>query len=161
MTTARSSPTIRPSPRDSTPKATSPTPTIPGSVDSTRTPTRTYPAIPAQGHRFPLPHTRAGPQHHGQAQQSVPKMSWLQDPESAILRHQPTCCTYELNPRNKKIPAPSGFSRRGRETHNLWESRPHQPLGEPPPPPDSPLGGWLGRSAPESPAPDRTRRFPQ
>ena len=39
MTTARSSPTIRPSPRDSTPKATSPTPTIPGSADSTRTPT--------------------------------------------------------------------------------------------------------------------------
>ena len=39
MTTAGSSPTIRPSPRDSTPKATSPTPTIPGSADSTRTPT--------------------------------------------------------------------------------------------------------------------------
>ena len=39
VTTARSSPTIRPSPRDSTPKATSLTPTIPGSVDSTRTPT--------------------------------------------------------------------------------------------------------------------------
>jgi hypothetical protein len=39
MTTARSSPTIRPSPRDSTPKATSPTPTIPESADSTRTPT--------------------------------------------------------------------------------------------------------------------------
>ena len=50
MTTARSSPTIRPSPRDSTPKATSPTPTIPGSADSTRTPTgssgRTCPRAP-------------------------------------------------------------------------------------------------------------------
>ena len=26
-------------------------------------------------------------------------MSWLQDSKSAILRNQPTCCTYELNPR--------------------------------------------------------------
>ena len=26
-------------------------------------------------------------------------MSWLQDSKSAILRNQPTCCTYGLNPR--------------------------------------------------------------
>ena len=53
LTTARSSPTIRPSPRDSTPKATSPTPTIPGSADSTRTPTdssvSTCPRAPISG----------------------------------------------------------------------------------------------------------------
>ena len=53
MTTARSSPAIRPSPRDSTPKATSPTPTIPGSADSTRTPTgssvSTCPRAPISG----------------------------------------------------------------------------------------------------------------
>ena len=24
-------------------------------------------------------------------------MNWLQDSKSAILRNQPTCCTYELN----------------------------------------------------------------
>ena len=27
------------------------------------------------------------------------EMSWLQDSKSAILRNQPTCCTYGLNPR--------------------------------------------------------------
>ena len=30
------------------------------------------------------------------------EMSWLQDSKSAILQNQPTCCTYELNPRWKK-----------------------------------------------------------
>ena len=31
-------------------------------------------------------------------------MSWLQDSKSAILRNQPTCCTYELNPRFRANP---------------------------------------------------------
>ena len=39
-----------------------------------------------------------GRQQHGQAQQPVTEMSWLQDSESAILRNQSTGCTYELNP---------------------------------------------------------------
>ena len=61
MTTARSSPTIRPSPRDLTPKATSPTPTIPGSPDSTRTPTDSSVSIcPRAAISTPA---RAGPQH--------------------------------------------------------------------------------------------------
>ena len=61
MTTARSSPTIRPSPRDSTPKATSPTPTIPGSPDSMRTPTDSSVSIcPRAAISTPA---RAGPQH--------------------------------------------------------------------------------------------------
>ena len=73
------------------------------------------------------------PQHHRPTQQPATEISWLQDPESAILRHQPTCCTYELNPRNKKIPAPQVsaeeaekptiFGNRGRisllESHHL------------------------------------------
>ena len=61
MTTARSSPTIRPSPRDSTPKATSPTPTSPGSPDSMRTPTDSSVSIcPRAAISTPA---RAGPQH--------------------------------------------------------------------------------------------------
>ena len=96
MTTARSSPTIRPSPRDSTPKVASPPLPFLG-ARTQREHQRAHPTIPAQGHRFPLPHTRAGPQHHGQAQQPAPQMPWLQDPQSAVLRDQPACCTYELN----------------------------------------------------------------
>ena len=29
-------------------------------------------------------------------------MNWLQDSKSAILRNQPTCCTYEFNPRSER-----------------------------------------------------------
>ena len=52
-----------------------------------------------KGTDFHIPHTRTGPQYHGQAQQPATEMSWLQDSKSAVLRNQPTCCTYELNPR--------------------------------------------------------------
>ena len=58
VTTARSSPTIRPSPRDSTPKATSLTPTIPGSVDSTRTPTLIRQYLPKGTDFHSLTHTQ-------------------------------------------------------------------------------------------------------
>ena len=39
-------------------------------------------------------------QHHGQAQQAAPEMSWRQDFKSAILQNQPGC-TDELNPRRE------------------------------------------------------------
>ena len=64
-------------------------PTIPGSTDSTKTPTRTYPAIPAEGHRFPPLHDRTGPQHHGPTQQPATEMSWLQNSKSALLGINP------------------------------------------------------------------------
>ena len=98
MTTARSSPTIRPSPKDSTPKVASPPLPFLG-ARTQREHQRAHPAIPAQRHRFPDAHTRGGPGHHGPTQQPAMEMSWLQDSKSAILRNQPTCCTYELNPR--------------------------------------------------------------
>ena len=83
-------------------KLLQPTPTIPGSADSTRTPTDSSviicPRAPISGH------THAAPQHHGPTQQPATEMSWLQDSKSAILRNQSTCCTYELNPRDKKLP---------------------------------------------------------
>ena len=78
--------------RDSTPKATSPTPTILG-ARTQREHQRAHPAVPAQGHRFPLPHTRAGPQHqwtgsttgHGNVWASRLQISYSQ--ESTHLLH--------------------------------------------------------------------------
>ena len=61
-------------PRDSTPRATSLTPTIPGSVDSTRTPTLIRQYLPKGTDFHSL--TRAQVRSiNGQAQQSAPGMS--------------------------------------------------------------------------------------
>ena len=95
--TAGSSPIIRPSPKDLTPKVASPTAAIPGSADSTGTLTDSSVSAclgapisgPSRTNRFA---------DHEQAQQPALEMSWLQDTKSAVHRNQPSCCTYELNP---------------------------------------------------------------